>query len=151
MTWLKQAGFYLLECLLVIAITGVLLSICSANWHHFWLLQQTRRLQQQLESSVQYAALRARQQQQTLWLCGISQQAACDSDWSRGWQLIDPVTHTVLQRYSFSGELSLVWRGGLYRPVAFAPNGRPDGGVQGGWHCSYRGRELFYLVMRRVL
>jgi Tfp pilus assembly protein FimT len=146
----KQAGFYLLECLLTLAITGVLLGIGSANFHRWWLTEYAHRVQQQLQSSVQYAALLARLRQQTLWLCGISQRPGCDADWSRGWQLIEPTEHTVLQSYPLAHSFTLIWRGSLHRPVAFAPNGRP-GGVQGGWHGSYQGRELFYLVMRRVL
>lgn len=146
----KQTGFYLFERLLAISITGVLLSVCSASFHGWWLTRRAQSLQQQLESSVQNASLLARQLQHQLLLCGVSQRPGCDNNWSRGWQLWDADTQAVLRTYRMSGRLTLIWKGSLHRPVAFAPSGRPDG-VQGGWHGSYQGHELFHRVMRRVL
>lgn len=63
---------------------------------------------------------------------------------------MDGLTHEILSTHALSGRLSLIWSGSLGRPVRFATTGRPDG-LQGGWRCRFDGRELFHLVLLRVM
>jgi Tfp pilus assembly protein FimT len=145
-----QYGFYLYELLLVAIISGIFLVMASAGFRGWWLPMQAEKLRQLLQESLHSSAILARQLQHTVQLCGISDHSGCDNDWSKGWVVTDMVSHQELDSQSLSGRLSLVWKGGLGWPVAFSPTGRPDG-VQGGWHCGFDGRELFHLVLRRVM
>jgi type IV fimbrial biogenesis protein FimT len=146
----KQAGFYLIEWLLSAAIIAILTLMGLMNYHGWWLSFRAAHLQQELRVSIQNSSLLAREFQHRVLLCGISERSDCDSDWTYGWHVIDSDTKHLLESHVLPGELSLLWKGSLNRPVAFRSDGRPDG-VQGGWHCVHQGREFFHLVMNRVM
>jgi type II secretory pathway pseudopilin PulG len=145
-----KKGFYLIELLLAVMISSVLWLTVSVSFQAWWQKIRANALREQLRELVESRSLLARQLQHAIQLCGISQVPGCDNNWSNGWKTTDLVTHQVLERHPLSSDLSLIWKGGLGHSVVFLPTGRPDG-AQGGWHCRYKGHELFYLVMLRVI
>lgn len=145
-----KKGFYLAELLLAVSISSIVLLTMSIGLQGWWQRVCANTLREQLRELVESSSLLARQLQHSIALCGISQASGCDNDWSKGWKVIDLTTHQVIESQPLSRNVSLIWRGSLQRSIVFLPTGRSDG-VQGGWHCQYKGSELFHLVMLRVM
>lgn len=144
-------GFTLYELLLVVAISAILVVMSCVGFQDSWVSFKSQSLRYSLRQSVLAASLSARGSQHAILICGIAaEKRICSSDWSNGWVVTDEETGLEIDRHLLSGVPSLKWAGGLGKSVRFRPDGRPDG-VQGGWRCTWRGRELFHEVLLRVV
>lgn len=82
----RQAGFNLLELLVVLVVAGALIGVALPGYFSFIEQAQVRTAAREIVSSFNVARIEAIRQGVTLQVCGLGS-GNCSTDWSEGWEI----------------------------------------------------------------
>lgn len=107
----KYQGFSLLELLVALAIIMTLTLLAVPSWQQFSHNQQASIVMHKLSMAIQFARLEAIRRNETVIVCGSSDQRHCSSRWRDG-QLVITANGKVLRVLAGlpRGD-DLIWRG----------------------------------------
>ena len=120
----RLKGFTLFELLMVLAIVSTLVMLSQSDFFSLIERQKSQSTCSQLLSSLAFAKSEAVKRQTLVYICGLSKEQGCSSDWSQGYHIfyINQNRNSLIRTFSVPENMSINSRN---QPmITFSPDGR---------------------------
>ncbi|WP_414479226.1 GspH/FimT family pseudopilin [Pseudomonas luteola] len=144
----KQAGFNLLELIIVLALTVVITLIALPSYKLFLDKNNRTILGDTLNQHIGYARSMSILQGRAIEVCGSSDATHCDATWEKGWLIQSPSTREVFLSHTIESSDKLFWRGNR-DSIRFQGNGTLIFGNGTFFLCSAKNTVLWKYVLSR--
>jgi|GEM_PF-2008081 len=141
----SQHGILMLECLLAMAIMGVLLAVGVSGLREWVARQEARHVAERIDTMLFRARSLALLHHAPIRCCGSSDSVRCDGAWSKGWLLQEDHAHPYFYRVHLP---VLTWHGGQINQasgIIFSPEGTLASSP-GHFEWQNRGKRFRYTV-----
>lgn len=103
----NDVGITLIECLIFLALLGILGSVAAVNWGHLFIHNRLQAIASQLQHAIYTTRALAITHNEKVMLCPVGQNQQCGDNWSEGYLIRD--NNNVWQHSQFA-KIKLSWR-----------------------------------------
>ncbi len=119
----NRLGFSLLECLVVMLMIAILLTIAAPPFRNLLLRNQVTTVVNRLSNAIIFARSLAVKRHEVIAVCGSHDGKNCSGRWSKGQIIINPMHGDVIRQYgALPKQFRLLWRGGFGKNDRIALN-----------------------------